>query len=155
MIKGVEVDVKRHSDQQNLQQAVAQGISEAVSKLQQGQPDVGTLKNIEQAIAELSQRIHSIEQQPAPTLTTPNTRLRVPALLKEGLWDANQYMEQQAAMEGVVKPAKTPAELWQEQFAIEEGARKRRSLGPSPGDFYSEMMMGGAAQPVKMEDDGL
>lgn len=144
MVKGVEVDVKRHPDQQSIQDAVAQGVSNAVSRLQ-AQPDVATLKGIEQAIAELSQRIRSIEQQPPPTLTQPNTRLRAPALVKEGLWDANQYQEQQAAMGGVVKPVKTPAELYQEQFAIEEGAQKRKKMSPSlaTDDVWAT---GGAAQ---------
>lgn len=32
----------------------------------------------------------------------------------------------------VVKPTRTPAELYQEQFAIEEGARKRNSRRPAP-----------------------
>lgn len=33
MIKGVEVGAKRHSDQQNIKEAVVQGVSEAMSKL--------------------------------------------------------------------------------------------------------------------------
>jgi hypothetical protein len=154
MVKGVEVDVKRYPDQQSIQDAVAQGVSNAVSRLQ-AQPDVATLKGIEQAIAELSQRIRSIEQQPPPTLTQPNTRLRAPALVKEGLWDANQYVEQQAAMEAVVKPIKTPAELYQKQFAIEEAATvKRKKMLPrvSADDRWET---GGAAQQavaIKMED---
>lgn len=160
MLKGVKVDVKRSPDQQSIQDAVARGVSEAMSKLERGQQDAATLKGIEKMIAELSQCVQSIEKRPAPTSTQPSTTLRTPALIKG---DANLYAEQQAAMEGVVKPTKTPAELWQEQFVIEEGARssKRSKLSPSldtsaQGGFLDDYWStGGAAQPIKMEEDDL
>lgn len=166
MIKGLEVDIKRSKEQDQLQQSVTQGIKDALSTLQrQPDPSAATMKAIEASIADLARRVHAVESAPppVPTLQTPNTTLRAPALIKEHLWGANHMAEQQAAMEGVVKPVKTPAELYQEQFAIEEGARLARrkvlspdnGLDPSGQGFFTDgyWPQGGAANPVKMEQD--
>lgn len=166
MIKGLEVDIKRSRQQEELQHSVAQGIKDALSTLQrQPDPSAATMKGIEASIADLARRVQAVESAPPPmpTLQTPNTTLRTPALIKEHLWGANHMAEQQAAMEGVVKPFRTPEELYQEQLAIMDTGRIKRKLEPSPdpsprgGGFFTDAYWptGGAANPVKMEDDDL
>lgn len=143
MIKGLEVKINRGKDTDLLQQALRE-VQDAKSRLDQrppASPGRDLLLEIKQGLGQINQRLDDLESKaPVPMLTSPAAPLRV--VKDASSWGQNFMAEQNAAMQGAVKPGQSFAERMQEQFAIEEGlpamavegGSLKRKLDPSSSE---------------------